>query len=73
MMDGMYGEHDATDFMRDEFGSDFGMFGHYVMNNTSIGLRMAGAGLLVSVLAWRQALARAAAVGLADGTTDPSA
>lgn len=36
-------------------------------------LVMAGAGLLVSVLAWRQALARAAAVGLADGTTDPSA
>ncbi len=49
MLDGMYGEHDATDFMRDEFGSDFGMFGHYVMNNTSIGLRMAGAGLLAMV------------------------
>ena len=49
MMDGMYGERDATDFMRDEFGSDFGMFGHYVMHNTTIGLRMAGAGLLAMV------------------------
>lgn len=46
MMDGMYGDSNAADFMRDEFGSDFGMFGYYVMHNTTIGLRMAGAGLL---------------------------
>jgi len=49
MMDGMYGSSDARDFMRDEFGSDFGMFGYYVMHNTTIGLRMAGAGLLAMV------------------------
>lgn len=48
-MDYMYGKDDPTEFMRSEFGSDFGMFGFYVYNNISIGLRIAGMGLLAMV------------------------
>jgi len=49
MMDGMYGKDDPAEFMRGEFGSDFGMFCFYIWNNVSIGLRIAGAGLLAMV------------------------
>ncbi len=49
MLDGMYGPGDEKEFLRGEFGSDFGMFGHYIENNVSIGLRMAGAGVLAMV------------------------
>ena len=49
MMDGMYGKDDPTEFMRGEFGSDFGMFGFYVQHNITIGLNIAGAGLLAMI------------------------
>ena len=49
MMDSMYGKDDPTSIMRETFGSDFGMFGYYVYNNTTIGLRIAGMGLLAMV------------------------
>jgi uncharacterized membrane protein SpoIIM required for sporulation len=49
MMDGMYGQDDPAEFMRGEFGSDFGMFGFYIMNNISIGLKCAGMGILAMV------------------------
>jgi uncharacterized membrane protein SpoIIM required for sporulation len=49
MMDGMYGKDDPVEFMRGEFGSDFGMFAFYIWNNVTIGLNIAGAGLLAMV------------------------
>ena len=49
MMDTMYGREVTDDLVREEFGSDFGMFGHYIMNNTSIGLRCVGMGVLAMV------------------------
>ncbi|HWB04807.1 MAG TPA: stage II sporulation protein M [Verrucomicrobiales bacterium] len=49
MMDWMYGKEDAKELLRKEFGSDFGMFGFYVMNNITIGLRMVGSGLFAMV------------------------
>jgi uncharacterized membrane protein SpoIIM required for sporulation len=49
MMDSLYGKEDPTEFMRSEFGSDFGMFGYYVMNNITIGLRTAGTGLIAMI------------------------
>jgi uncharacterized membrane protein SpoIIM required for sporulation len=49
MMDGMYGPGETDEFIRGEFGSDFGMFGFYIMNNVSIGLRCAGMGILAMV------------------------
>jgi len=67
MMDGMYGKDDPTEFMRGEFGSDFGMFGFYVMNNISIGLRIAGAGLLAMVGAMFQLGYQGAVIGAMEG------
>ena len=49
MMDGMYGPGDTGEFLREEFGSDFAMFGYYIQNNVSIGLRMVGSGVLAMV------------------------
>ncbi len=50
MMDGMYGRsEDTREFLRETFGSDFAMFGHYIWNNVSIALRMAGSGVLAMV------------------------
>ncbi|MFN5961618.1 MAG: stage II sporulation protein M [Verrucomicrobiota bacterium] len=50
MMDGMYGRGEETrEFLRETFGSDFAMFGHYIWNNVTIALRMAGSGVLAMV------------------------
>lgn len=67
MMDGMYGKDDPVEFMRDEFGSDFGMFGFYVMNNITIGLRIAGAGLLAMVGAMFQLGYQGIVIGAMEG------
>ncbi len=49
MMDYMYGKEQSSSLLRSEFGSDFQMFGFYVWNNISIGLRMVAAGLFAMV------------------------
>lgn len=49
MMDALYGKDESTDLLRSEFGSDFEMFGFYVMHNISIGLRTAATGLFAMV------------------------
>ncbi|MES2708907.1 MAG: stage II sporulation protein M [Verrucomicrobiota bacterium] len=48
-LDRMYGQENAGAFLRDKFGSDFGMFGFYVYNNISIGLRTIAGGVLATV------------------------
>ena len=48
-LDGMYGQDSPLEFLREEFGSDFMMFGFYIYNNVSIGLRMIAAGALAAV------------------------
>lgn len=49
-MDQMYGKDTSpTDYMREEFGSNFAMFAHYIFNNVGIGLRAFAAGLLGGV------------------------
>lgn len=67
MIDGMYGKDDPVEFMRGEFGSDFGMFGYYVMNNITIGLRTAGAGLLAMVGAMFQLAYQGVILGATEG------
>jgi len=52
-MDQMYGSDQPGDFFRERFGSDFSMFGFYIMNNVSIHFRIfAGGVLLVVGAAW---------------------
>ena len=48
-MDSMYGREMSVDLVREEFGSDFGMFGFYIFNNISIGLKCVGMGVLAMV------------------------
>ena len=45
----MYGSRDALDRHRDTFGKNFQMFGHYIMNNTSIDFRTFAGGALAGV------------------------
>src|SRR5690606_38485031 len=45
----MYDSSDATGALGRESGDDWRMFGHYVMNNISIGLRTFAGGLLAGV------------------------
>ncbi|MCE9519265.1 MAG: stage II sporulation protein M [Verrucomicrobia bacterium] len=46
----MYGEHTSPqDFIREEYGSDFMMFCHYINNNVGIDLRTFAGGLLGGV------------------------
>jgi len=49
-IESMYGEGtDPREFMREEYGSDFGMFAFYIWNNVSIDLRTFAGGLLGGV------------------------
>lgn len=49
-MEGMYGEGtNPREYMRGEYGSDFGMFAFYIWNNVSINLRTFAGGLLGGV------------------------
>lgn len=49
-IESMYGEHTSPrEFMREEFGSDFGMFGFYIWNNVGIDLKTFAGGLLAGV------------------------
>jgi len=48
-LEGMYGGEETGDFLRGEYGSDFMMFGFYVMNNISIDFRMFAGGILAGV------------------------
>ncbi len=49
MMDEMYGSSQVGDFFRDKFGSNFKMFGFYIMNNVSIHFRIFAGGVLLVV------------------------
>jgi uncharacterized membrane protein SpoIIM required for sporulation len=48
-LEGMYGGEETGDFLRAEYGSDFMMFGFYIMNNISIDFRMFAGGILAGV------------------------
>lgn len=48
-LDGMYGRDSPGDFLRGEWGSDFGMFAFYVQHNISIGLRTIAGGVLATL------------------------
>jgi uncharacterized membrane protein SpoIIM required for sporulation len=47
MMDKMYGSETTDEFIRDQFGSNFKMFGFYIYNNVSINFRIFAGGVLV--------------------------
>ena len=75
-MDGMYGKDANTlEHGRGSYGSDFGMFGHYVMNNCGIGFRMFAGGILYGVgsvfFALFNGLSIGAAAGYVQATGDP--
>lgn len=44
-MEWMYGAEDTVEVLREEFGSNFMMFAHYVQNNVSIDFQMLAGGL----------------------------
>ncbi len=66
-MDGMYGSDTSDEFIDNEFGSRFAMFGHYIQNNISIGLRTVGAGLLFFVGAAAMTLLQGVLIGAMEG------
>jgi len=45
-MEGMYGEEDTVVYLRQEFGSNFQMFAHYIQNNVGIDFRLYAGGIL---------------------------
>lgn len=48
-MDAMYGADSADEYVREQFGSNFGMFGFYVINNVSINFRIFASGVILGV------------------------
>ena len=67
MMDGMYGSDTAEEFIDNEFGSRFAMFGFYIQNNVSIGLRTVGAGLLFAAGAAAMTFHQGLMIGAMEG------
>lgn len=49
MMDGMYGSASANEFIREKFGSDFMMFGYYILNNVSISFFIFAGGVAFAI------------------------
>lgn len=67
-MEGMYGKDTSPkEFMRETYGSDFGMFGFYIWNNVSINLRTFAGGLLGGVGSLFILLFNGANIGAAAG------
>ncbi len=52
-MDSMYGSETTQEYVREHFGSNFSMFGFYIMNNVSIHFRIFAGGVLFGIgAAW---------------------
>jgi uncharacterized membrane protein SpoIIM required for sporulation len=67
-MEMMYGQGTSPqDYMREEFGSNFGMFGFYIWNNVSINLRTFAGGMLGGVGSIFIMLFNGAHIGAATG------
>lgn len=67
-LESMYGEHTSPhDFMREEFGSNFMMFGFYIWNNVSIDLRTFAGGMLGGIGAMFFVLFNGASIGASTG------
>ncbi len=49
MMDAQYGAGTGDEYVREQFGSNFGMFGFYIMNNVSINFRIFAGGVILGV------------------------